>query len=409
MVAAMPESFAAQALTEEDPLELSLDSALKSRAILIQRLSDVVCWPATRIQPHERQLAADVLVGLLRTASADMRERCAQRLALLVDAPKTLLRYLARDTIDVARLLLETSPALDDSDLVATVRGGVRAHWLAIAARRTLSEMVAETLVRTCDAAVVEAVLRNPGARLSVAALDSAVLQSRDQPRIADLVARRGETSPQQALTLFWWAGPETRLQILRRFAVDRAVLCAELADVFAMAAAEDWADPETRKAIALIERRQRNRRAAERSPFGSLENAIAAGAAGIDRHLVSEISYLAGIRPQIGAKIMADRGGEGIAVLCKATGLKRDSLRALWRGLRRPDDNADNPASPFGRVMTVYDLLANAKAQTVLRYWNWSLSTGMTPTDAALADPADDAFEFSPAIRSAALVFGRR
>lgn len=393
----------------DDTLELGLDTALKSRAFLIQRLSEIVSWPATRIPPNERELAGDVLVGLLRTASVEMRQRCAERLAVLVDAPKTLLRYLARDTIDVARPLLEQSPALDDSDLVATIRGGVRAHWLAIAGRRRVPELVAEALVRTCDPAVVEAVLRNPGAKLTVQALESAVLQSRDAPVIPELLSRRPETSPAQALTMFWWAGGDTRLQILRRFAVDRNVLCGELADLFALAAREDWADPETRKAIALIERRQRNRAAAERSPFGSLENAIAAGAAGIDRPLIAEISYLAGIRPQTGAKIMSDRGGEGIAVLCKATGLKRDSLRALWRGLRRPDGDADNPNSALGRVMLVYELVATLKAQTVLRYWNWSFTTGANPTDAALMDPADDSLEFSPAGRTAALVFGHR
>jgi uncharacterized protein (DUF2336 family) len=404
----MPESLSALTV-DEGTLELKLESALKSRAFLIQRLSDIVCWPATRIPPHERELAADVLVGLLRTASIEMRERCALRLAVIVDAPKTLLRYLARDVISVARPLLEHSPALDDSDLVATVRGGVKAHWLAIAQRRHVGEMVAEALVRTCDAQVVEAVLKNQGARLSVAAVDSAVLQSREAPQIPDLLGKRPETSPAQALTMFWWAGPDTRLQILRRFAVDRAVLCGELADLFALAAQEDWADPETRKAIALIERRQRNRKAAERSPFGSLENAIAAGAAGIDRQLVSEISYLAGIRPETGAKIMSDKGGEGIAVLCKATGLKRESLKALWRGLRRPESDPDNPLSPFGRVMTVFETVATLKSQTVLRYWNWSFTTGMTPTDAALMDAADEGLEFSPARRSAALVFGRR
>ncbi len=392
----------------DDTLELSLDSALKSRAFLIQRLSDIVCWPATRIPAHERELAADVLVGLLRTARLDMRERCATRLALLADAPKTLLRYLARDEISVARPLLETSVALDDSDLIATIRGTMRAHWLAIASRRSLPEMVAEALVRTCDGAVVDAVMKNKGARLSMAALESAVIQSRETPLIAQHLARRPETSPAQALTMFWWADTETRLQILRRFAVDRAVLCDELADLFALAAREDWADPETRKAIALLERRQRNRKAADRSPFGSLENAIAAGAHGIDRELISEISYLAGVRPQTGAKIMSDRGGEGIAVLCKATGLKRDSLRALWRGLRRPDGDPDNIASPYGRVLYVFEMLATAKAQTVLRYWNWSLTTGMTTTDAALMDATDEGLEFSPARRSAALVFGR-
>jgi len=397
------------ALELDETLTLTFEQSLKSRVFLIQRLSDIVCWPATRIPAHERELAADVLVGLLRTANVELRERCAARLALLVDAPKMLLRYLARDEIGVARPLLENSVAFDESDLIATIRGGVRAHWLAIAGRRQVPPLVCEALIGTGDTPVIEAVLRNVGAKLSHGAVESAVLQSRQAPTLTPLVAKRAETSPAQALTMFWWSDHETRIHVLRRFAVDRAILCDELADLFKLAATEKWADPETRKAIALLERRQRSRAAAARSPFGSLENAIAAGSQGIDRPLIEEISHLSGIRPQTGAKIMSDRGGEGIAVLCKATGLKRDSLRALWSGLRRPMTDADSPTSPFGRVMYVYDLLATAKAQTVLRYWNWSLTSGMAQGDVESLDPDDAALEFLPARRSAALVFGRR
>ena len=97
------------------------------------------------------------------------------------------------------------------------------------------------------------------------------------------------------------------------------------------------------------------------------------------------------------------------LAAALRATGLKRDSLRALWSGLRRPMQDPDSLKSPFGRVMYVYDLLSNAKAQTVLRYWNWSLTSGIGAGDSETLDPSDVELEFLPARRSAALVFGRR
>jgi uncharacterized protein (DUF2336 family) len=396
-------------LRSQESLEKDFGDALRSRALLIQRLSDLVCWPATRIPVNERELAGDVLVGLLRQAPVELRQNCAQHLAIIQDAPKMLLRWLARDELQVAQVLLEHSNALDDGDLLATIRACPKPHWLAIARRKMLGELVGETLIKTGDPEVVEAVLRNTGARLTSTALDLVVMQSRKEPRLCAALLPRSEMRPSQALTLFWWSDAPTRAAIIKRFAVERGVLINEMADLFSMAAKEGWQDPETRKALHLIERRQRNRLAAEKSPYNSLEGAFEAAQHGVDRALALEIAHLAGIRPQTCANILADPGGEAIAILCKATGVKREGLLTLWRNLRRPLHGLDEPNSPFGRVLLMFDTTATAKAQTVLRYWNWSLGSETVNTHASEIDPLDESLEFNPQRRSQALVFGRR
>jgi uncharacterized protein (DUF2336 family) len=81
------------------------------------------------------------------------------------------------------------------------------------------------------------------------------------------------------------------------------------------------------------------------------------------------------------GAKIFTDLGGEALAILCKATGLPKSALRALWRGLRRAETDASGaPNRALERVLITYDMIAVDRAQTVLRYWNWSLSSALTP-----------------------------
>ena len=93
-------------------------------------------------------------------------------------------------------------------------------------------------------------------------------------------------------------------------------------------AAEEGWQDPLSRKALQFIERRQRNRGAIERSPFASLEEAVAAAQTGLTRETAEEIAYLSGLKPMTGAKIFTDPGGEPVAILCKATGLPRAAVR---------------------------------------------------------------------------------
>ena len=164
---------------EPAPLELGAQNQAQSRTAIVQRLSDIVSWPESRIPAHERQLAADILVGLLRTSGLDLRKRCAAGLTRIHDVPKALLRYLARDEISVAAPLLETGLGFDDSDLIAAVRTGIGSHWHAIARRRNLGEAVTDVLMQTGDISVMEAVLRNPTARFSTQGIDLIVSRSR--------------------------------------------------------------------------------------------------------------------------------------------------------------------------------------------------------------------------------------
>ncbi|HYD46020.1 MAG TPA: DUF2336 domain-containing protein, partial [Phenylobacterium sp.] len=210
------------------------------------------------------------------------------------------------------------------------------------------------------------------------------------------------------AYILFWWADAEARRTILQRFAVSREILQDAASDIFAMAAEEGWQDPLSRKALQFIERRQRNRGAIERSPFASLEEAVAAAQTGLTRETAEEIAYLSGLKPMTGAKIFTDPGGEPLAILCKATGLPRAAVRALWRGLRRREtDDAGAVAPALERVLTVYDMIAVDRAQTVLRYWNWSLTSALTPAlMKAIREGDDEAVdEYSTPQRAAMLV----
>jgi uncharacterized protein (DUF2336 family) len=387
------------------PLELSVPAKPMARTAIVQRLTEIVSWPESRIPAYERQLAADILVGLLRTSGIELRRRCAVGLIMINEAPKALLRYLARDEIKVARELLETAVSFDDSDLIATVRAGVSAHWLAISRRRNLSEAVTDALMQTGDIAVMESVLRNQYARLSTQGVDLIVSRSRVSSALPSLLVARTELRPTQALVLFWWAAFDARVHILRRFAVDRSVLIQELGDVFALAASEGWSDADARKTLQVIERRQRNRAAALQSTYGSLEGALTQAEHGLDRGLMNEIAHLAGIKPTTAAQIFSDPGGEAIAVFCKAVGLKRPALLALWRALRRPYGDVESANNPLGRTVYIFDTLATTKAQTVLRYWNWSF----TADAAGLEQVAfEDNLEMPLARRNAALLFHR-
>ncbi len=384
---------------------------LKARHALLKRLADVVSLPASRINSFERAVTGDLLVEMLRLASVEERRRVAARLAPLAELPNSVARLLLRDEPEIAGLLIEQCAALSDADLAACARDAGPEHRLLMARRRGLTEVVTETLLAFEEGAVVEALLRNAAARLSQPGVEALVGLSRAQPALCALLLKRPELRPSGAYVMFWWCGAEDRRTILQRFAVSREVMQEVAEDVFALAAAEGWADPVARKALQFIERRQRNRAAIDKSPFDGLEQAVAVAARdGLSRETATEIAYLAGIKPLTGAKILGDPGGEPLAILCKATGLSRLDLEYLWRSMRRPQvlDGAVHP--DWERVQVTYEMLAVDRAQTVLRYWNWSLSSALTPALLrAIRDGDDETVdEYSAPERAAMMVLAK-
>ncbi|MEI9904034.1 MAG: DUF2336 domain-containing protein [Asticcacaulis sp.] len=409
--AGMGESEAGAGLAAVNEL-IATAPRFHARHVLMRRLADVVCLPESRINAFERAVTADLLVEMLRESATVDRARVAKRLSILADVPNSLVRMLVVDDIEVARPLIEDCAALSDADLLYCARHGKAHHRKILAARKDLPTFLTEVLMDGEDMAVVDILLKNPRTVLSQNALEAAVALSQNYTHLIPMILRRTELRPSSAYVMFWWAEADIRRQILTRFGVNREVMQDMAADVFAMAAEEKWQDPLSRKALQFIERRQRNREALKKSPYKSLEAAIADAAhSGMTRKMAEEISYLSGLKPSTGAKIMRDRGGEGLAVLCKATGLSKRALRALWKALRRPLRGPDGLTHPqLAEVILAYDLLAVDRAQTVLRYWNWSLSSALTHVMLRALSRGDDIDleGLSVPQRAAMLAFGQ-
>lgn len=349
-----------------------------NRRILLKRLMDVVAMPASNGNLQDRAIAGDLLLELLVEAEPWARELCSRRLQYMTQAPKRLLRFLALDVPSVSDLILAENKGLDDSDLREVIVSGGMTHRAAVAVREDIGPSVATAIAESGDVRAMELLLKNRQAVLSDRAVDVIVSASRESKVLVPLLVDREEIRPAHALAMFWWCGHDERVKILRRFSADRGLLIEGCSDIFKTIAKQGIDDPIFKKAMQVIERRQRNRRALEKSQFESLEEAIRHSRdVGVTIELSNEISNLAGIRPETGTRIFNDEGGEGLAILCKATGLRRDYLGYLWEACwgevdARPED--------FAYVLNHYETLAVAKAQTVLRYWDWCMETAYAP-----------------------------
>lgn len=393
-------------------LEEDLPPTGRARQALVRRLIDVIALPSSNVPPQDRSMGSDILLELLFGASQEELTICARRLADKSEAPRRLLRFLASAPIDIARHVLEGNDGIEDSDLAYVAGVTTPEHRLLIAQRKEVSAMLADVLIDFREPHVIAPLLRNRGSALSDMGLDAVLEISRDEPGLCRLVLDRPELTPAHAMVMFWWADSDVRRAILTRHAAERMELIAVCSDIFPMMAAEGWRDPHARKAMQLIERRQRNRDAIEKSQFVNLEHAVETAAKeGMNARLAQEVGFLAGVKPITIAKLLSDKGGEGMAVLCKATGLKTAYLKLLWKSLRRPaDDENGEPDPRFRRVLHCYQVLSVAKAQTVLRYWNWSLSSAYSPTTGMVEEgEVPQEGNYSAARKTASLLFGGR
>lgn len=368
-----------------------------ARRSLLRRLMDVVALPSSRGNVQDRAIAGDLLLEILIESDLAARELCARRLQDMSQAPKRLLRFLALDAPEVAKIILAENKAFDDADLVYVVNHGETLHRMAVAGRKELGAAVSLAIAETRDPVAMRTLLENGTCKLSDRAVELIVSASRKARDLCPLLASREEVRPAHALAMFWWCEAPERRAVLLRFSAERTLLIDMCADIFRYPAADS--DPVVRKALQVIERRQRNRLAIEKSAHASLEAAIQAAAQkGIDPEAMVDISNLSGIKPSTGERIFRDPGGEGLAVLCKATGLKRQYLRDLWTALGR---EATDRSSDFDRVSELYETIAVAKAQTVLRYWNWSLSSAYSPDGIDEDSLIEDADPFAKAMRT--------
>jgi uncharacterized protein (DUF2336 family) len=349
------------------------DALEASRWRIVRVLGDVVTAPGARLIAQERELAADVLLGLIHDCPRRLRQRLATRLAALREAPKALLRALARQEIDVAGPLLRDGAGFDESDLVAVIAATGPAHARVIATRKGLGPAASDAILKSGDVAAVQTLLRNAAAQISPESLGFVLKLSRDHDGLVPALLARPELQAAHAHMLFWWANGDQRRTILKRFAVGRDSLTESLAEIFPEVVRLAHLEPKAGRVLEILDRRQVRRSILARIGAESLDSVALAAMPGgrIDADRLGDLALCAGVRASTLERVLADAGGEAIAVFAKAAGIKRETMARLWRAQGRALDPAASPG--WGAALHIFDTLPVAKAQTVLRYWNFS------------------------------------
>lgn len=199
-------------------LALAYDRSEQGRLKLAEKLAEVFLYQAAALTEHEEKLVGDLIDDLLKHENPRVRHALIHHFAESISAPRPLAVRIASGPLDLAEPILVANENLEDADLIQIVESKSREHAMAIAARKEISQAVADALITTGDIRVMQIVAENLGAKLSPRALDVLIDAARLTAKLQQPLLSRPEINPESALRLYWWVTQDLRREALERF-----------------------------------------------------------------------------------------------------------------------------------------------------------------------------------------------
>ena len=326
-----------------------------ARNALFDRVSQLLFEGEGELTPEVRILIDQILTGLIGHVEAEVRKKVSLRLSNLKSAPHALTKLLANDAIEIARPVLHHSPVLTDQDLIEVIDSATLDHREAIAKRASVPTEVSTALAAAKEPKVVEALLANLGAVIPRAVFDDLVVLSEAVDSIRRPLVSRKELPKDLAHKMFWFVSAAMRHTILERFAIDPAELDGVLAEVLA----------------------EQDQQAAKRATvkghwaMGEVNALIGKLKAGDVPGFTKALAQVVGVELPVAAKIVADAGGEAMAIACKALGADRSQFTTIFLQLDYKRFGQARPIAHVQNVSKIYDLLPREKALAQVALWN--------------------------------------
>jgi len=349
----------------EQLLNLARDKSDAGRERLINTVSDLFEEGASTLSERERALMTDILNQLVREVEMVVRRHLAERMSVLVNAPRELVLTLANDEVDVARHVLLKSELLHDIDLIEIIQHRTMGHQLAIAMRKEVSEPVSDALVETENVDVIKTLLENVDAKISKGTREYLVEQSKQENSYREPLIRRQDLGPELAEKMYWWVSAALRKEIAANFDIDAAELDDQIeASVQDIMEAEDGVVPKAKRKSDSAEHLAKD---VDVTPE-LLVRVLRQGEVTLFAALFAKYTGLSG---KLVRRLLFEPGGEGMAIACKAKNLPKQSFASIFLLSRkaRPGDNAIDPGE-LSRILAFYERIDAEAALGVTTQW---------------------------------------
>jgi uncharacterized protein (DUF2336 family) len=344
--------------------ELARDKTSQGRKVLLATVRDLFLVRGDALTDRERFLMNDILRNLIKEVEETVRRALAEQLAGRKDAPRDVVLSLANDKIEVAYPILLQSQVLQDLELVEIIHHRTLEYQLAIAMRESVSETVSEALVAAGGPDVIKTLLENEGAQISQSTLEYLVEESKRVDTYHNPLLLRPEIGRELAQRMYWWVSAALREHILEHFEIAVSDLDEVLEQTVTTLNGDAVIEGEQRKSLALAER------LAEQNAITPelLVQTLRRGEIALFEALLSKVT---GIRLTLLRRLLFERGGEGLAVACKAIKIDAASFASIFvlsrkaRPYEPPPERGD-----VTRLLKFYTDIKEEPADQLLRKW---------------------------------------
>ena len=346
-------------------LELARDNSIPSRNRLVERLGDLY-FERSSANSAERDLMAEILRDLVRDVEKTVRSKLAQRLAAESNAPAELVSILANDDIEVAHPILVQSRALGDAELIEIIHYRTMRHRQSIAERRAISEEVSDALTEKAEVTVVEALIRNHGARISNETMAALVEASKNVEPYQGPLLDRSDLTPVLARRMYWWVSAALREYITNNFEIDTTELDTKIVGTVK----EILGEPSTVElpADGLDELARKLSEVQSITPELLIETLREREVSMFE----ALFARLVGLKKPLVRRLIMETGGEALSIACKAANITKANFTTIFLLSRnaRPGEKVVDP-NELSRAMAFYDRIPRETARKVVDRWH--------------------------------------
>lgn len=349
----------------QDLVELAGEKSPDKRRILLEEISDLFLAPDSETNENEAELMGDIMHRLITDVEMQVRRSLSERLADVPDAPRELITSLANDEIEVAAPVLARSGVLNDADLVEIVRHRSQEHLMAVARREAVSEDVSDALVDHGQEDVIETLLNNHSALISRRAVSYLAAESKRVDSYQRPLLARPDIPASVAYDMFDWVSKALRQHILSTYDLDESTIDEALEDAKATALGDEMENPAPSEAEKLVARLESAGQLTENFLVQTMRD-------GRIDVFITALARKCNVKSRTARRIFFDRGEEGLAIACKASGFERSTYASMLMLKHKADKNTKvMAATTVERMLSTYNSLTQQNAQRVLRFWN--------------------------------------